>query len=166
VTTPPTFDAPPTPDELLRDAARQHEFARVWQSQQTGEQANTRRQTSRERRVQVAQAFLADPTQRAVVHPPPTPGTCVLVTPQGTMRFDARRGDGVERQVPLEAHRRFRADLRARREQGLQARAAQRAVHEEKRRLVAEWVAAHGTPEQQARASTGSGGSETGTRRR
>lgn len=154
VTTPPTFDAPPTPDDLLRDAARQHELARVWQTQQTGEQT-TRRHTTRERRLQAAQAFLADPTQRAVVHPPPTPGTCILTTPAGTMRFDADRGEGVERQVPLEAHRRFRADLRVRREQGLKARAAQLAVHEEKKRLVAEWVAAHGTPEQQARHAAG-----------
>jgi hypothetical protein len=57
--------------------------------------------------------------------------------------------------VPAEAHRRFRADLRARVEDKRKAHAAQLAIHEEKKRAVAEWVAAHGTPDQQARHAAG-----------
>jgi hypothetical protein len=35
--------------------------------------------------------------------------------------------------------------LRARREENLRQRAEQLALHEEKKRLIAEWIAAHGT---------------------
>jgi hypothetical protein len=57
--------------------------------------------------------------------------------------------------VPLEAHRRFRADLRARRERNLQERSAQLALHEEKKSVVAHWIAAHGLPEQRTRHTAG-----------
>ena len=67
------------------------------------------------------------------------------------MLFDADADSPPGRDVPLEAHRRFRADLRARRNRGQQARAAQLALHEEKKRFIAEWIAGHGTVEQQDR---------------
>lgn len=57
--------------------------------------------------------------------------------------------------MPAEAHRRFRADLRVRKERNHQDRAAQLALHEEKKRYVAEWIAANGTPEQRERHSAG-----------
>ena len=50
------------------------------------------------------------------------------------MLFDASTDLGPAREVPLEAHRRFRADLRARRERNQQERDAQLALHEEKKR--------------------------------
>jgi hypothetical protein len=55
----------------------------------------------------------------------------------------------------MEAHRRFRADLRARADRNQQERSAQLAIHEEKKRLIAEWIDAHGSPEQRARQAAG-----------
>ena len=71
------------------------------------------------------------------------------------MRFDVTSDDGPARQVPSEAYRRFRADLRARAEQKRQAHAAQLAIWEDKKRVAAAWVAEHGTPEQQTRQAAG-----------
>jgi hypothetical protein len=65
--------------------------------------------------------------------------------------FDVSIDDGLAKEVPPEAHRRFRADLRTRREENLRQRAEQLGLHEEKQRVIAEWIAAHGTPEQQSR---------------
>ena len=71
------------------------------------------------------------------------------------MLFDASTDLGPAREVPLEAHRRFRADLRARRERNQQERGAQLALHEEKKRVIAEWIGAFGSPEQQSRHAAG-----------
>ena len=57
--------------------------------------------------------------------------------------------------MPPEAHRRFRADLAAKHDKNQQDRAAQLALHEEKKRYIGEWIAEHGTPEQQARQTAG-----------
>jgi hypothetical protein len=51
---------------------------------------------------------------------------------QGRVLFDATTDDGLAKEVPAEAHRRFRADLRTRREENLRLRAEQLALHEEK----------------------------------
>lgn len=71
------------------------------------------------------------------------------------MLFDANTDDAPARDVPIEAHRRFRADLRARREQNLKTRAEQLALHDEKKRFIAEWIVVHGTPDQQTRQAAG-----------
>jgi hypothetical protein len=150
----PTYDAPPSLEDLFRDAARNHQLERTYQVERQA--AKTQRRTAgEERRIRAAEAFLADPTQRAIVHPAPTPTRCVLATESGRIAFDATRDPGVARNVPAEAHRRFRADLRSRRERNLQERAAQLALHDEKKRVLAEWIDAHGTPEQQARQAAG-----------
>ena len=67
------------------------------------------------------------------------------------MLFDLTKGSPLSRTVPPEAHRRFQADLRARRWQNQQRRAGEGARRDEKQRFVAEWIRAHGTPDQQAR---------------
>src|SRR5207237_484899 len=87
--------------------------------------------------------------------PPPTPKQCYLTTERGRVLFDVNTDDSPARDVPLEAHRRFRADLRARREENLRRRADQIALHEEKKRFIGEWIAARGTPDQQARQAAG-----------
>jgi hypothetical protein len=69
--------------------------------------------------------------------------------------FDASTDVGPGRQVPAEAHRRFRTDQRAQRERNRQIRREQQALHEEKTRFLAEWIAAHGTSDQQARYAAG-----------
>jgi hypothetical protein len=103
----------------------------------------------------VAKAFLTDRAQRAVVHPAPSPKRCYVSTEQGRLLFDVATDEGPARDVPAEAHRRFRADLAAKHDRNQQERATQLALHEEKKRYIAEWIAVHGTPEQQARQTAG-----------
>jgi hypothetical protein len=150
----PTYDAPPSVDDLYRAAARNHELERAYDAERTA-QRTKRRDTDRERRERVAQAFLGDPAQRAIAHPPPSPARCTLVTDGGRVLFDVATDQGVAKEVPPEAHRRFRGDLRARDERHRQERAAQLARHEEKMRFVAEWIARHGSDEQQRRQAAG-----------
>ena len=150
----PTYDAPPDVESLFREAARNHQLERVYESERRSARSK-RQDAERERRAQVAQAFLANPDQRALVHPAPSPKRCFLATEHGRIMFDAVTDEPPARDVPLEAHRRFRADLRARRERNLQERSAQLALHEEKKRFIAEWIAAHGTAEQRDRQAAG-----------
>ena len=150
----PTYDAPPEVDDLFREAARNHQLERAYQTQRSAAKSK-RREADQERRAAVAQVFLSDPTQRAIAHPPPTPKRCYITSEHGRMLFDASTDLAPAREVPLEAHRRFRADLRARRERNQQERGAQLALHEEKKRVIAEWIAAFGSPEQQSRYAAG-----------
>lgn len=150
----PTYDVPPTIDDLFKEAARNHQLQRTYEAERRAAK-DRRRENDRERRDTIAQAFLADQTQRALGHPVPTPKRCYIAIDTGRLAFDAETDVGKAREVPAEAHRRFRADLRARRERNLQDRASQLALHEEKKRVIAEWIAAHGTTEQQARQNAG-----------
>jgi len=152
----PTYDAPPTLEDLFRDAARNHELERVYQAERTVSRAR-KRETERERRAAIAQAFLTDKAQRALTTPPvPTPTRCCLLVPgQGRVVFDARKDEGIAREVPAEAHRRFRADEQARRDRNQHARAVHLALHEETLLYIADWVAQHGTPELRVRHAAG-----------
>jgi hypothetical protein len=77
------------------------------------------------------------------------------VTARGRVLFDVATDQGRAKDVPPEAHRRFRADLRAKEESNRHERAEQLALHEEKKRFIAEWVAANGTDEQKVRQAAG-----------
>jgi hypothetical protein len=151
---PPTYDSPPSLEDLYREAARNHELERAYHQQRTAVRTE-RRETQRQFRAQLAQTFMSDRAQRALVHPAPSPKRCYLTAERGRVLFDVNTDEGIAREVPPEAHRRFRADLRARREQNLHQRAEQLALYEEKRRLIAEWIAVHGTPEQRGRQAAG-----------
>jgi hypothetical protein len=150
----PAFDAPPVADELLRLAARNHELEQAYHSARTAA-ASTRHDAQRELREGVAQAFLADPSQRAVAHPPPTQRRCWIQAEDRRIVFDVAEDPVLAKDVAPEATRRFRADQRAKREQNLEERAKQLALHEEKKRFVAEWIAANGTADQQTRQAAG-----------
>src|SRR3954447_22409090 len=150
----PTYDAPPDVEELFREAARNHQLERAYHAERLAAKTK-RREADHERRVAVAKAFLGEPSRRALAHPTPTPKRCVVETEDGRVFFDADTDAPPARDVPAEAHRRFRADLRAKREGNLKTRAEQLAQHEEKKRFAAEWMAAHGTPEQRTRANAG-----------
>src|SRR5687767_9485533 len=151
----PTYDAPPSIDDLFRDSARNHQLEQKYEAERRAAKARSR-EAAFERRDKIAQAFLADPTRRALVHPTPTRERCYLDAGNGRrIPFDARIGTGAAREVPAEAHRRFRADLRVRREQGLQERASQLALHEEKKRIVAAFLQEHGTADQRTRHAAG-----------
>lgn len=154
IDTPPTYDCPPSLEDLYREAARNHELERAHHQQLTAVRTE-RRDAHRQVRAQLAQAFMSDHAQRSLVHPVPTPKQCYLATQHGRVLFDINTDEGIARDVPPEAHRRFRADLRGRRDGHLRQRAEQLALHEEKKRLIAEWIAAHGTPEQQSRQAAG-----------
>jgi hypothetical protein len=150
----PMYDGPPTVEDLYRAAAKNHELETAYYAQRTAERAK-RRDSDRERREQLAETFLADREQRAIPHPPPSTKRCYLVTDQGRVLFDVATDEGIAKDVPAEAHRRFRADLRARQERNRQERTAQLALHEEKKRFIADWIAANGTEEQRARQAAG-----------
>lgn len=151
---PPTYDSPPSIEDLYKEAARNHELERTYHQQRNAVRTE-RRDAQRELRIKLAQAFLTDRAQRALVHPAPSPKRCYLTGEHGRVLFDVSSDEGIAKDVPPEAHRRFRADLRGRRDHNLRARAEQLALHEEKTRVIAEWMAAHGTPEQQSRQAAG-----------
>ena len=150
----PEYDSPPSIEDLFREAARNHQLESTYQTERRTARSK-RRDSERETRADVAQAFLGDPNQRALAHPPPTPKRCCVATEHGRVLFDVDTDTPPAKDVPPEAHRRFRADLRARQERNQQGRAAQLALHEEKKRFIAEWVASHGTAEQQDRQAVG-----------
>jgi hypothetical protein len=151
---PPEYDAPPSIEDLFREAARNHQLETTYQAERRAVRSN-RRDAERDSRAAVAEAFLGDSNQRAIAHPPPTPKRCAVSTERGRVLFDADTDSPPARDVPPEAHRRFRADLRARQERNQHGRAAQLALHEEKKRFIAEWIAIHGTREQQERQAAG-----------
>jgi hypothetical protein len=151
----PLFDAPPSIDDLYREAARNHQLSRAHVSQRTLRRT-TQEEVHRERQLALAKAFLSDPTQRALLHPPPTPTRCYLGTEERRkVSFDVKLSDGIAREVPAEAFRRFRADVRALKQQKRHQRSDHDAVHEDKKRRIAEWLATHGTPDQQERFAAG-----------
>ena len=150
----PLYDAPPTIDELYRAAAKNHELESAYYAERVA-QRSRRSDDDRARRETVAEAFLADKGQRAVAHPPPSPKRCYVITDRGRLLFDVATDQGLAKDVPPEAHRRFRADLRAKEERNRQNRAEQLALHEEKKRFIADWVAANGTDEQKTRQAAG-----------
>ena len=107
------------------------------------------------RRTEIASAFLADPTQRALTHPSPTPRRCYLATRFGHLRFDRVVDRGPARDVPREALRRFRADVKAARERRARERAEHVRLRDERWQTMTAWVAEHGLPDQQARLAAG-----------
>jgi hypothetical protein len=151
---PPVYDVPPTIDGLFQDAARNHELEALYYAQRTAERAN-RQETEDEWRRRVAQEFLADPSQRAMTRPVPTARHCVIRTERGRAHFDAKRDRGVGRLVPPEAFRRYLADLRERKTRAHADRASHAIVHTERERIVREWIAANGTPDQRDRMAAG-----------
>ena len=155
IDTAPVYDAPPTVDELYRAAAKNHELEAAYFSAADGRCARSEPTTTARGGSSVAEAFLADKGMRAASHPPPTPKTCYVITDRGGVLFDVSIDQGLAKDVPPEAHRRFRADRRAYQEQVRQDQIAQAALHEEKKQFIAEWISANGTEEEKARHASG-----------
>lgn len=150
---PPIYDAPPSIEDLLLTAAKNHELERAYIAQ--GSRRERHRQDQREVRSRLAEQFLRSPEMRAPVHPTPSKKRCYLLTETGRILFDADRDDPPARDVPEEAHRRFRADERARREHNLSEHARRLAVHKEKQQFIAAWIAAKGSQDQRERQAAG-----------
>jgi len=151
---PPIYDVPPSLDDLLKQAARNHQLERAYHVERA-ESRRKRQDAVFESREQLAERFLADPSLRAHEHPKPTPRRCYLTHRHRTIVFDAKMDRGMSRQVAPEAYRRFSEDLRARKARNQEVRARQLAVHDERERVIAEWVATHGTRDQQDRHAAG-----------
>jgi hypothetical protein len=152
---PPTYDAPPTLDDLLRDAARNHQLERAYRGERAAERAK-HREVNFELRAEAAREFLADPTRRAAERPRPTPTHCFLIIDGGRrLRFDVSLDAGPAREVPAEAYRRLERDRRADRDRRRQQLTTDLAVHTEKKRFIAEWIAGHGTADQKSRHAAG-----------
>ena len=154
VDTAPMYDAPPTVDELYRAAAKNHELETAYYAQRTALRAK-RTDDDRAQRQSVAEAFLADKGLRAAAHPPPTPKICYVTTERGGVLFDVSIDQGLAKDVPPEAHRRFRADQRAYQEKVRQDQISQAALHEEKKQFIAGWISTNGTEEEKARHASG-----------
>jgi hypothetical protein len=151
---PPIFDNVPSVDELLAEAARNHQLESVHKSE-AAEDSRKRQDRGLEVRQRLAQDFLADPNRRARVHPRPTPRACHVLVNTAVVRFDAKTDVGIARQLPPEAYRRFCADERERMQRGQDEFKRGYAVHEEKARLVADWVSTYGSPSQRERHAAG-----------
>jgi hypothetical protein len=154
IDTSPTYDVPPSLDDLFGCAARNYELERLYEAERAAARAQ-RLDAERDLRARVAHAFLGDVSHRALPHPAPSPTRCYVMTEQGRRLFDVSTDEGAARDLPPEAHRRFRADLRTRAERQRHERAAQQTLHQEKRETIAVWIAANGTPDQQARQRAG-----------
>src|SRR5438094_2077844 len=151
---PPMFDALPTAEDLLKEAARNHQLERAYQLERA--EARRRRQDRRfEIHQQIAEEFLRDPTCRAHEHPRPTPRKCYLTARNRVVLFDARVDQGIAREVPPEAYRRFCVDQRARVERGQTIFQRESAIHDDKERLIMAWVESHATPDQRVRYGAG-----------
>lgn len=150
----PVYDHPPTLDELLQDAARNHELEHAFYGQQAT--TNTgRREAHLQWLEETAQEFLADPTRRAILHPAPTARQCAIQTTKGLVHFDVHRNAGVARQVPPDALRRFQNDRRIRQGQAVIQCEHDVAVQAERREAMEAWILAHGTPDQRERLAAG-----------
>jgi hypothetical protein len=150
----PIYDAPPSVETLLQDAARNHELEAAYHAQGVAYRS-ARQDVTQGWRTQVAESFLGDTSQRALVHPSPTARRCVVTSERGRVQFDAKRDRGVARDVPPEALRRFQADLRARRERAEHTIVEFHSAYAEKQRLVREWMRDNGTADQRARLAAG-----------
>ena len=69
--------------------------------------------------------------------------------------FDVASDAGIAKEVPIEAHRRFRNDLNARRQRNLSQRSEQLELHQQKKAAATAWVSTHGTADQRSRAAAG-----------
>lgn len=151
---PPIYDHPPTSDDLLQDAARNHELERGFYAQHSTRRIS-RREATQQWLDEIAREFFADPTKRAVPHPQPTPRTCQLATSRGSVAFHSQHMTGLPAKVPLEAFRRFHGDLRIRHGQADMQRERDVQIDAERRRVMAGWISEHGTDTQRERLAAG-----------
>src|SRR5882762_5877156 len=147
---PPTYDAPPTVEQLFKDAARNHQLERTYNIERA-RSLDQGRETKLEIHQRLAEKFLNTPEMRALRHPKPTPRQCYVNSNGRPVLFDTKQHRDLARQVPPEACRRFTSDEDARSERGMDKYTRQDTLHRERLRFISEWVATRGTADQQAR---------------
>jgi hypothetical protein len=151
---PPKFDVLPTIDDLLKEAARNHQLERAYRT----DRADARRQRQDRKfdvHQQIAEEFLAEPMRRAHEHPRPTPRQCYLTARNRVVFYDAKTDHGAARHVPPEAFRRYCADVTARKARNQDISRRESALHDQRVRLIADWVATRGTRDQRERHAAG-----------
>src|SRR5262249_2543006 len=79
---PPIFDSVPAVEDLLKEAARNHQLERAYRAERA-ERQRKRREGGFDAHQKMAEEFLADSTRRAMEHPKPTPRKCYLRTKSG-----------------------------------------------------------------------------------
>jgi len=151
---PPMYDAPPSIDELFKDAARNHQLERAYNIERSQSQDKVR-ETKFEAHQRLAERFLNTPDMRALRHPKPTTRQCYVNANGRAVLFDTKQHRDFARQVPPEAYRRFMEDERASREQGAEMFRSGAALHDQRVRFISEWVMARGTLDQRARHASG-----------
>jgi hypothetical protein len=102
----PVYDAPPSLEELMRIAARNHELELIYQTECQTARAR-RREEEREFRSRAAHEFLLDRNRRALAFPAPSPSRCYIMLENRRLVFDVADEEGLAREVPAEAYSRF-----------------------------------------------------------
>jgi len=151
---PPMYDAPPSVEELFKDAARNHQLERAYNVERSQSHDKVR-ETQFEAHQKLAERFLSTPEMRALRHPKPTVRQCYVNVNGRPVLFDAKQHRDLARQVPAEAYRRFMEDERASHERGVEIFSREAALHDERVRFISEWVASRGTSDQRARHAAG-----------
>ena len=152
---PPTYDTPPTVDDLFREAGRNHQLEHAFHAEHSAAR-HAQRETDRQRRNEVAEAFLEGSAAAADASADAQPTTVSIWTPRtAALMFDAGAMTDRRALVPPEAYRRFRADLRCRKRGG-----DRRLPHRSRRtrsrnRRSPTGSPQYGTPQQQARQAAG-----------
>ncbi|MGH9159876.1 MAG: hypothetical protein ACRD2X_07805 [Vicinamibacteraceae bacterium] len=92
---PPIFDTVPSVDDLLKEAARNHQLERAYRVERA-DHRRKQRESQFDAHQRLAERFLADPSLRALPHPKPTSRKCYFtVGPGQTVVYDAKRDVGI-----------------------------------------------------------------------
>ena len=138
-------------DELYRAAAKNHELETAYMPSVA--QRTRRSDDDRARRETVARRSL--PTRaNAPSRIRRRPKRCYVITDRGRLLFDIATDQGIAKEVPPEAHRRFARTSGPRRTRSAEPNRTARAPRREER-FIADWVAANGTDEQKTRQAAG-----------
>ncbi len=135
----PEYDTVPSEEQVLADARALGALRQAYDAQRDAARMATKEA--------FAQQFLQDPSLRALAHPPPTALRCVCRADRGLLIFHTTDA-GAAALVPVEAHRRFRADLADRARAARAQLEREAAIHQAKRECMTRWIAEHGSPEQ------------------
>ena len=151
----PVYDAPPSIEALLQDAARNHELEAAYHAQGVAYRS-TRQDVTRSWRDAGGRSIPArhDPTRP---HASVANHAALRDSPRSAAGWSSTRSaTAASREMfRMEALRRFHADLRARRERAEQTIVEFHSAYAEKQRLVREWMSENGTADQRARLAAG-----------
>ena len=148
----PVYDTPPTIEELYRAAAKNHELESAYYDERVAQRAKrsdaTRPSRHRRRSVPRGQRPTRDRASATIAQ-------AVYINTPGSPAVRRRHRPGAREGGTAGSAPTVPSGPQRREERNRQDRAAQLALHEEKKRFIAEWVAANGTDEQKGRQAAG-----------